>query len=205
MPCAFVRNNSFLCWSILSFSRRTLVTLFALRSTTMQCVFHYLRGLFTRAKVWAMGGLEHWRSLVIRVVGNFCCSMRCPCLCLVCVALFPLPLEPQLLTSRYGWGASVCVSCLVVEKKQKKQCHTFQPDDVKHCGIHRWSFPESSSRAVYLYLYLLTFSSLTGSIGPNFKWQPWYWFSNRRNVFLSHVSLIFCAPNQLILSIISLF
>ena len=83
----------------------SLVVLFALRSTTMQCVFPYLRGSFTSAIVWAMGGVEHWRSLVCRVVWNFCVSMRRPCLCLVVVALFSLPLEPQLLiTSLLGEG-----------------------------------------------------------------------------------------------------
>ena len=70
-----------------------------------------------------MGGVEHWRSLVCRVVWNFCGSMRRPCLCLVDVALFSLPLEPQLLTPRFwvrGFGA--CFQPCRGEEAETRSC-----------------------------------------------------------------------------------
>ena len=68
-----------------------------------------------------------------------------------CCTVFPAAGAAVAYHLALGWGAPVRVLCIVVGK-EPKQCHAFPPDDGKHCGIHRWSFPAASSRAVCLFI-----------------------------------------------------
>ena len=75
-----------------------------------------------------------------------------------CCTVFPAAGAAVAYHLALGWGAPVRVLCIVVGK-EPKQCHAFPPDDGKHCGIHRWSFPAASSRAVCLFFFILILKS----------------------------------------------